>query len=328
MVARRRTGQQAASSRTGALDGDGKFSSSAQFVDRFCRWMAVERGRSHNTITAYRRDLDKYCAALGEWKKSPLTCEEKDISRYVKSLVDSGEATSSTARRLAAIRMFHGFLAAEAARSDDPSRALEGVKVPRGIPKPLTEDETVRLLGAVTGDAASDLRDRALLELLYATGARISEACGVNLDDLDLGRKVVRLFGKGSKERVVPFGSTAQASLQAWLSVGGREMLVPAQWRRIDDHEALFLTDRGHRLNRQKAWAVVRSAGEAAGIQRELSPHVLRHSCATHMLEHGADLRIVQEMLGHATISTTQIYTKVTTERLWSVYRAAHPRAV
>lgn len=326
MVARRRVSADNVSAPMAGEDGNS--SSSAALVERFCRWMAVERGRSQNTVTAYRRDLGKYCSTLADWNTTPLTCQESDISRYVKMLVDSGEATSSTARRLAAIRMFHGFLASESARSDDPSRALEGVKVPRGIPKPLSEDETVRLLSAVTGDSASDIRDRALLELLYATGARISEACGVNLDDLDLSRRVVRLFGKGSKERVVPFGSTAQASLRTWLSVGGREILVPAQWRRIDDHDALFLTDRGHRLNRQKAWAVVRSAGAAAGITRELSPHVLRHSCATHMLEHGADLRIVQEMLGHATISTTQIYTKVTTDRLWSVYRSAHPRAV
>ena len=159
------------------------------------------------------------------------------------------------------------------------------------------------------------------------TGARISEACDLNLDDLDLSSRVVRLFGKGSKERVVPFGRIAEERLREYISNAGRAQLVPDVWSRGSDREAVFLTNRGKRLNRQKAWHVVRDAGVRAGITRDLSPHVLRHSCATHMLEHGADLRIVQEMLGHATISTTQIYTKVSNDRLWAVYRDAHPRA-
>ena len=160
-----------------------------------------------------------------------------------------------------------------------------------------------------------------------ATGARISEACGLNLDDLDLRERVVRLFGKGSKERVVPVGRLAAESLREYLSDGARSGLEPAAWRSVGDRTAVFLTNTGRRLNRQKAWAVVRKAGALAGIEGEMSPHVLRHTCATHMLEHGADLRIVQEMLGHATISTTQIYTKVSQERLLTVYRSAHPRA-
>ena len=170
------------------------------------------------------------------------------------------------------------------------------------------------------------LRDRAVLELLYATGARISEACGLSMGDIDFDARLVRLFGKGAKERIVPFGRAAGRALDEWFSPRGRVLLAPAQWRRRDDAEAVFLNQRGGRLTRQAAWAIVRRYGERAGIGAELSPHVLRHSCATHLLDHGADLRVVQELLGHASISTTQVYTKVSQERLFEVYRAAHPR--
>ena len=170
------------------------------------------------------------------------------------------------------------------------------------------------------------MRDRALLEFLYATGARISEACGLSLGDLDFDQRLVRLFGKGAKERIVPVGRSAVAAMEQWLH-GGRPALEPAIWKTRDDQMAIFLNTRGARLSRQAAWAVVRKYGEATGLADRLSPHVLRHSCATHLLDHGADLRIVQEMLGHASISTTQVYTKVSQERLWAVYRQAHPRA-
>jgi integrase/recombinase XerD len=201
------------------------------------------------------------------------------------------------------------------------------VRVPAGIPKPLAEDEVTRLLDAVVGTEPVHRRDLALLELLYATGARISEAVGLSLGDLDLGSRLVRLYGKGAKERIVPFGSSASAALVDWFSEAGRTRLAPVQWKRRGDAEAVFLNLRGSRLTRQAAWLVVRKYGQRAGLERELSPHVLRHSCATHMLDHGADLRVVQEMLGHASISTTQVYTKVSQERLWEVYRNAHPRA-
>ena len=245
----------------------------------------------------------------------------------MRSLQSTGEAVASTARRLAAVRMLHAYLAQEGLSPSNPASRIEGVRVPAGVPKPLSLSEVESLLASATGDSAIEMRDRALLEFLYATGARISEACDLNLDDLDMSSRVVRLFGKGSKERVVPFGRVAHERLSEYLGSGGRRQLEPLQWARHSDREAVFLTNRGRRLNRQKAWHVVRDAGIRAGIHRELSPHVLRHSCATHMLEHGADLRIVQEMLGHATISTTQIYTKVSQDRLWNVYREAHPRA-
>lgn len=297
-------------------------------VERFCRWMQVERGRSTNTVAAYRRDLHQWRSWLVDNGTSMHEASEFHVVGFVEFLRARGDAPASAARRLAAVRMFHGFLVSEGVRSDDPSAAVEGVKVPKGVPKPLSEAEVTRMLAAVTGDAATDLRDRAMLEFLYATGARISEMCGLGLGDLDMAARVVRLFGKGAKERIVPFGGEAASRLDEWLSVGGRDMLEPERWRNSDDREAVFLTDTGRRMNRQKAWTVVRNAGHRAGITAEISPHVLRHSCATHMLEHGADLRVVQEMLGHASISTTQIYTKVSTERLWAVYRESHPRAV
>ena len=300
---------------------------SDQLVEAFLRWMTVERGRAKNTVSSYRRDLAKYVAFLQSRSSDVMLATNEDVEAFIRSLQASGEAAASTARRLAALRMLHAYLVAENIRDSNPGAHVEGVKVSAGVPKPLSMDEVESLLASVTGESSIDLRDRALLEFLYATGARISEACDLNLDDLDLSARVVRLFGKGSKERVVPFGRLAEEHMRAYLAIGGREALVPENWARAADKEAVFLTNRGRRLNRQKAWNIVRDAGRVAGINRELSPHVMRHSCATHMLEHGADLRIVQEMLGHATISTTQIYTKVSQERLWNVYRDAHPRA-
>ena len=288
--------------------------------------MTVERGRSANTVAGYRRDLAAYEEFLSRHGRTVVTVTETEAEAHLQQLQASGLSKASIARRLAAIRMLHAHLSAEGARPDNPVTMIEGVRVPTGVPKPLTVDEVESLLSQATGDDPVALRDRALLEILYATGARISEACGVNLDDLDMSARIVRLFGKGAKERVVPFGRVAHGHLQEYLD-HGRRSLVPDGWAKSSDSDAVFLTNRGRRLNRQKAWSIVHDAGIKAGIARELSPHVLRHSCATHMLEHGADLRIVQEMLGHATISTTQIYTKVSTERLWQVYRQAHPRA-
>ena len=296
-------------------------------LDEFLQWMTVERGRATNTVTSYRRDLMNYCSWLGEAGLDVVSVDEKHAEKYVREQQELGEAVASTARRLAAMRTFHKYLCAEGVRDSNPIERMEGVHVPTGVPKPLTQEETEALLAVMTGESAVSIRDRALMEFLYATGARISEACDLNLNDIDISQRVVRLFGKGSKERVVPFGRIAAEQMESFLSTGGRELLVPDQWARSTDRDAVFLTNRGRRLNRQKAWSIVRDAGIRSGLTHVLSPHVLRHSCATHMLEHGADLRIVQEMLGHATISTTQIYTKVSQERLLEVYRNAHPRA-
>ncbi len=209
----------------------------------------------------------------------------------------------------------------------DPSEEVGAPPVPAGIPKALDEDEVERLLQAVTGDDPLAQRDRALLELLYGTGIRISEAVGLDLADLDLDDGTLRVFGKGSKERVVPVGRGARVAIEAYLR-DGRLTLRSARARRSTrDGDAVVLNARGGRLSRQSCWTIVRRAGERSGLESRLSPHVLRHSCATHMLDHGADLRVVQELLGHASISTTQVYTKVSPERLRTAYDAAHPRA-
>ena len=296
-------------------------------VEEFLVWMASERGRSRNTIAAYRRDLRRYQAWLASRGRGPLDVDVDALRDFVGERRASGAATSSVARQIAAVRMLHRYLATEQHRADDPTARLDGVKVPAGIPKPLSEAQVTSLLDAVLGNDPLARRDRALLELMYATGARVSEIVGLSLADIDFDASLVRLFGKGSKERIVPYGSAATRALDDWFSPSGRAAMVPARWRRRGDAEAVFLNQRGGRLSRQGAWLVIRKYGERAGIDGELSPHVLRHSCATHLLDHGADLRIVQEMLGHASISTTQVYTKVSQERLWEVYRAAHPRA-
>ena len=225
------------------------------------------------------------------------------------------------------MRMFYRHLVGEGAMDSDPTVHLEGIKVARGVPKPLNMEEVLRVLATPAGDDPVAVRDRAFLEFLYATGARVSEACGLDIDDIDMNQGLVRLFGKGSKERIVPVGRTALEAVRTYLDDGARQGLIPQGGRSGADRRAVFLTNSGRRLNRQKAWDIVRTAGVRAGLRGELSPHALRHTCATHMLEHGADLRIVQEMLGHASISTTQVYTKVSTERLFAVYRSAHPRA-
>ena len=226
-----------------------------------------------------------------------------------------------------AVRGLHRFLAEEQEGRVDPAAEVEVPRVPRGLPKALSEADVAALLGGVEGTDAVARRDRAILEVLYGTGLRISELVGLSMADLDLDAGLLRAFGKGSKERVVPVGRYAVAALVDWLGPAGRPELEPERWARRDDAEAVFLNRRGGRLSRQGAWMVVKRAGERAGLTGHLSPHVLRHSCATHMVDHGADIRTVQELLGHASISTTQVYTLVSTERLWSVYREAHPRA-
>lgn len=299
-----------------------------QSIENFLTWMRVERGRATNTVESYRRDLRKACVWLANRGTDLMNASGDDLGEFVAHLQSSGDAASSSARRVAALRMYYSHLVADGLLAKDPTVHLEGVKVAGGVPKALSAQETERVLSSVTGDRPEDVRDRALLEFLYATGARVSEACGLNLDDVDRSGRLIRLFGKGSKERIVPIGGIAYDALIAYVDNGARRDLEPMQWSRRDDRTAVFLTNRGRRLTRQKAWDVVRTAGLRAGLGRELSPHALRHTCATHMLEGGADLRIVQEMLGHASISTTQIYTKVSQERLLKVYRDAHPRAV
>ena len=290
-------------------------------------WLRVERGRSPNTLAAYERDLRAYVGWLAE-RALPLDrVSEADIAAYVRHLQTAGRAPSSQKRALVAVRGLHRFQAEEHEGVADPSAEVEMPRVPRGLPKALSEAEVGWLLEAVEGDEPAGRRDRAILEVLYGTGLRISELVGLSLADLDLDAGLLRAYGKGAKERIVPLGRFATVALVSWLGPGGRPEWEPERWKRRGDAEAVFLNTRGGRLSRQGAWLVVRRVGESVGLSDRLSPHVLRHSCATHMLDHGADIRTVQELLGHASIGTTQVYTMVSTERLWSVYRSAHPRA-
>ena len=295
--------------------------------ERFLTWMRVEQGRSDRTIEAYGRDIAQYESYLVGTKSNSRVVKPAVIEKYVGQLRANERAPKSIARQFAAIRMFHRFMLDEGLRTDNPTAFIDGVKVPSGIPKALSEEEVELLLNAVTGVDSLAVRDRALLEFLYATGARVSEACGLSMSDVDMESNVARVFGKGSKERIVPFGRHAKEALETWLGAGGRPMLCPQQWAKRDHADAVFLGVRGTRLSRQAAWGIVRKYAMLAGIKSELSPHVLRHSCATHMLVHGADLRIVQELLGHASVSTTQVYTKVDNEVLFEMYRESHPRA-
>ena len=295
-------------------------------VEDLLMWLSAERGRAPATITSYRRDLRTYARWLAGRGRRVPEAVEADIVDFVGHLRGLGLAPASVARSLVAVRSLHRFLAAEGRIAVDPAAHVEQPRVPRGLPKALTEEQVGRLLAAPTGDGPIARRDRAMLEVLYGTGVRVSELVGLSLGDIDLDASLLRAFGKGSKERIVPIGAHATRALVSWLGDGGREALVPDRWRRRGDAEAVFLGARGGRLTRQGAWDVLRRHAERIGLEG-LSPHVLRHSCATHMLDHGADIRAVQELLGHASISTTQVYTLVSTERLWEVYRAAHPRA-
>jgi integrase/recombinase XerD len=296
-------------------------------VEEWLSWLATERGRAPGTLAAYRRDARRWWRWLAARDRALAEATEADVEAYVGDLRGGHLAPATVARAVVAVRSLHRFLADEGRAPADPGAGVASPRVPAGLPKALTEDEVGALLGAVVGDGPVARRDRALLEVLYGTGARISEAVGLRLGDVDLESALLRLFGKGARERVVPVGRPAVAALVAWLGPGGRPALVPERWARRGDAEAIFLNRRGGRLTRQGAWLVVKRWAVEVALDDRVAPHVLRHSCATHMLDHGADIRAVQELLGHASLSTTQVYTKVSTERLFAAYRAAHPRA-
>ncbi len=289
-------------------------------LDRYLRHVAIERGRSVNTVAAYRRDLVALLEAGARFDPAGL-------AGYIRGLRERPEplAASSIARTISSVRGFTRFLVDEGLLDADPAVDLVAPKQPARLPKALTIEQVEQLIAATEGDDPSFLRDRALIELLYATGARISEAVALNLDDLvgdDGTADVVRLFGKGGKQRIVPVGSFARSALDAYL-VRARPLLST----RGSSTPALFLGVRGSRLSRQNAWLLLRTIAERAKLDIELSPHSMRHSFATHLLQGGADVRVVQELLGHASVATTQIYTRVTADALRDVYATSHPRA-
>lgn len=296
-------------------------------IEEYLTWLRLERGRARSTVEAYRRDLRAWAEHLHHLGRAVTEVTEDDLVAWVGDLRARGLAPSTRKRRIVAVRNLHRYLAEEGHVDDDVGADVAPPPVARGLPKALTEAEVDALLSRVVGDDPVARRDRAILETLYGTGMRISELVSMSLRDLDLHDGFVRVVGKGDKERVVPVLGAAADALGAWLTVDGRGAMIPARWRRRDDEEAVFLNQRGGRLGRQGTWLVVKAHAAEAGLGDRLTPHVLRHSCATHLLDHGADIRAVQELLGHASIATTQVYTKVSTERLVAAWRFAHPRA-
>ena len=297
-------------------------------VSDYLVYLTVEQGRASTTTDSYRIDLAAYCRWLAEHNSDLARVQPQLISSYVRAQHDLGRAQASVTRSLVAIRGLHRFMATEQMRPDDPTRDVEMPHVSQGLPKPLTETEVQALLAAASGDKPADFRDRAMLELLYGAGLRVSELINLSTSDVDGEQHLMRVFGKGSKERIIPLGRMAFNALEEWFAPTARGAMEPEQWHSRDDAEAVFLNRFGRRMTRQAAWGIVKKHGKAAGIGAKLSPHTLRHSFATHMMDHGADVRTLQELLGHASVGTTQIYTKVSTARLRSVYEQAHPRAL
>ena len=296
-------------------------------AEEFLTYLTVERGRSKNSLIAYRHDLAGYEEFLRGRGVGVDAVQPRVIEDYLGFLAASGLSASSRARALVAIRGLHRFCLDERAFTADPTAEVEGPRVPGGIPKALSEVEVESLLEASDSAGATGLRDRAILEVLYGSGLRISELAGLSFGDVDVDGGLLRVMGKGSKERIVPLGRFAVSALGRWCSPLGRAHFVPARYATRDDADAIFLSTRGRRMSRQAIWVVVNRCAMRAGLSDRVTPHVLRHSFATHLLDHGADIRVVQELLGHASITTTQIYTKVSAEHLRRAYLAAHPRA-
>lgn len=301
-------------------------------IDAYLRHITIERGLSEHTIAAYRRDLGGY----GEWLAAAGVEDTSDITPAVvaqfaaeRAAADPPPAATSLARLQSSVRGLHRFLVREGIELSDASDRLTPPKTPQRLPKALTIDQIAALLdaagpapGTATETDAIRLRDRALLELLYATGARVSELMQLDVDDIAGDTELLRVRGKGQKERIVPVGSYARAAVDAYLARSRPELS-----RRGHATPRLFLGARGAPLSRQGAWLIIQAAAERAGLQAHVSPHTFRHSFATHLLQGGADVRVVQELLGHASVATTQIYTHVTVDALRDVYLTSHPRA-
>ncbi|WP_219414789.1 site-specific tyrosine recombinase XerD [Pseudonocardia nigra] len=295
-------------------------------VEAFLHHLTVERGSAANTLRSYATDLRRYLEHLKKAGIDDLAAvREADVTGFVAALRSGAAplAASSAARALAAVRGLHRFAVRDGLVADDVAREVTPPALPVRLPKALSVDQVDQLLAGCIGDDPGPLRDRALLELLYSTGARISEAVGIDLDDLDVDGRTVLLHGKGGKQRIVPVGRPALAAVEAY-GVRARPELAG----RGRGTPALLLNARGDRLSRQSAWHALQRAAEGAGLATEVSPHTLRHCFATHLLAGGADVRVVQELLGHASVTTTQVYTHVTVDTLREVYATSHPRAL
>lgn len=286
-------------------------------------YLTVELGLSANTRQAYERDLRLFCKTLGFKNSDALVnVSREQITGYMTQLKEKGLAAATIARKLAAIKAFYRFMTAEGYMDANPAEVVEAGTKGIKLPRVLSEDEVVRLLNQPDITTAEGFRDRTMLEVLYATGMRVSELINLTLERVDLNMKYIIAFGKGSKERIVPLGSVAAEFLQQYL-----EKVRPKLTHEDRSTNIVFLAFGGHELTRQRFWQIIRAYGRKANINKALTPHILRHSFATHLLDNGADLRSVQELLGHSDISTTQIYTHLTNKRLRDIYAKAHPRA-
>lgn len=289
----------------------------------FLEYLTVELGLSANTRQAYERDLRLFCKTLGFKNSDALVnVSREQITGYMTQLKEKGLAAATIARKLAAIKAFYRFMTAEGYMDANPAEVVEAGTKGIKLPHVLSEDEVVRLLNQPDITTAEGFRDRTMLEVLYATGMRVSELINLTLERVDLNMKYIIAFGKGSKERIVPLGSVAAEFLQQYL-----EKVRPKLTHADRNTNIVFLAFGGHELTRQRFWQIIRAYGRKANINKALTPHILRHSFATHLLDNGADLRSVQELLGHSDISTTQIYTHLTNKRLRDIYAKAHPRA-
>lgn len=286
-------------------------------------YLTVELGLSANTRQAYERDLRLFCKTLGFKNSDALVnVSREQITGYMTQLKEKGLAAATIARKLAAIKAFYRFMTAEGYMDANPAEVVEAGTKGIKLPRVLSEDEVMRLLNQPDITTAEGFRDRTMLEVLYATGMRVSELINLTLERVDLNMKYIIAFGKGSKERIVPLGSVAAEFLQQYL-----EKVRPKLTHAGRNTNIVFLALGGHELTRQRFWQIIRTYGRKANINKALTPHILRHSFATHLLDNGADLRSVQELLGHSDISTTQIYTHLTNKRLRDIYAKAHPRA-
>lgn len=292
-------------------------------IQLFLEYLTVELGLSANTRQAYERDLRLFCKTLGFKNSDALVnVSREQITGYMTQLKEKGLAAATIARKLAAIKAFYRFMTAEGYMDANPAEVVEAGTKGIKLPRVLSEDEVVRLLNQPDITTAEGFRDRTMLEVLYATGMRVSELINLTLERVDLNMKYIIAFGKGSKERIVPLGSVAAEFLQHYL-----EKVRPKLTHAGRNTNIVFLAFGGHELTRQRFWQIIRAYGRKANINKALTPHILRHSFATHLLDNGADLRSVQELLGHSDISTTQIYTHLTNKRLRDIYAKAHPRA-